>query len=859
MLLERGDHLESLRARLEEASDGSGSMVLVAGEAGAGKTSLVRAFVESLDDSTLVIQGACDPLTTPRPLSPLYDFAADPDSGLADLASGEMEPIEMFREVLDRVRNTIRPIVLLIEDIHWADEGTLDFLRFVGRRIADSEATLICTYRDDEVGPDHPLRPVLGQLIPLESTHRLSVPPLSLAAIKTLVGGQGLDAAEVLRLTDGNAFFVTELLASGETTPLTVQEAVLSRVGRLTQQPRQVVEAVSIAPRFLDIEQAAALVGATAGHIDEALAAGVLEGDGRRLSFRHELARSAVEESLPPARRLSLHRRMLRLLDEEPEPDLARMAHHAVRAGDSELILEHAPPAARQAARRGSHKEAASFFSAALTLGESLDDDDEAALQVELARELSILDRTPEAIDYIDRAVAHYRKAGDVGLLTRALISRSNARWRLNDVEAGWASVTEARDLLEDQGPSPELADVHYNLAYKSMLARKGTEAMSNLARAEETAHATGYHDSDWDMRMLEGCIQIVIGEAEAGVRILDDVRWQAREEGNVDNEMVALSMLGSGGGEARRYDASIAALNQGIEHGLAVDHDYMVSYSRAWLARVAFEQGRWDEAVEYAMLVDRTTASRTGISILTGLTALGRTRVRRGDPGGPALLEEMIELGRAHELQHAWNAICGRAEHFWLAGNPEEGLDELEPAYHRALETDSEWARGEIGFWMWRVGAIDGPPEDAAEPFSLQMSGEWRAAAEAWKQIGCPYEVGLALADGDEQALREALDILDSLGAKPLADRVRASLRSMGVESVPRGPTRSTQENPAGLTDRQLEVFDLLVSGLSNMEIAEELFLSKKTVEHHVSAIYSKLGVDGRAKAIAAARALER
>lgn len=858
MLLEREELLGSLRERLDEAKDGSGSMVLVAGEAGAGKTSLVRAFVASLDDAILVIQGACDPLTTPRPLSPLYDFASDPDSGLSDLASGERDTMAMFREVLDRLRHTIRPIVMVIEDVHWADEASLDFLRFIGRRVADSQATLICTYRDDEVGLEHPLRPVLGQLIPLDSTHRLVVPPLSIDAIRTLIGDLGVDAGELLRLTDGNAFFVTELLATGETTPHTVQEAVLGRVGRLAKQPRRVVEAVSIAPRSLDIEQASALAGATTAHIDAALAAGVLEGDGPWLRFRHELARSAVEESLPPARRLSLHRRMLRLLNEEQRPDLALMAHHAVQAGDSELILEHAPAAAREASQRGSHKEAASFFGAAIDHRGNLSGDEEAELRVALARELSIIDRTPEAIEHIDRAVMHYRHTEDVAQLTRALISQSNGRWRLNDLDGGWASLIEARELLEGGEPTPSLAEVYYNLAYKDMLARKGTDAMSYLAKAESAADSTGYHDLDWDMRMLEGCLQIVVGNASKGVEILDEVRQWAREEEKIDNEVLALSMLGSGGGEARRYEEAIRALDEGVELGVASDQDYSVSYSRAWLARVSFEQGRWDEAVAYADLVDRRTLYREGISILTGLSALGRVRIRRGDPGGLSLLEDMVELGRSHELQHAWNAICGRAEHFWLAGDSERGLDELEPAYRRALDTESEWARGEIGFWMWRIGAIDGPPEGAAEPYALQMSGDWRAAAEAWRQVGCPYEVAMALADGDANSLLEALEIFDTLGARPMSDRVRASLRRTGVESVPRGPIKSTRGNPAGLTNRQLEVLELMTEGLSNGEIAERLFIAKKTVEHHVSAILSKLGVDSRAKAIATADSLQ-
>jgi DNA-binding CsgD family transcriptional regulator len=278
------------------------------------------------------------------------------------------------------------------------------------------------------------------------------------------------------------------------------------------------------------------------------------------------------------------------------------------------------------------------------------------------------------------------------------------------------------------------------------------------------------------------------------------------------------------------------------------------VAYDRAWLARIAFEQGRWDEAVEYAELVDRTSLSRTGISVLTARGALGRVRVRRGDPGGREVLEDAIELGAPHELQHVWSPICGLAEHHWLAGGIASMIPVLEGAYQRALDTDSEWARGEIGFWMWKAGAIDGPPDHAATPFALQISGRWREAANTWREIGCPYEVALSLSEGDEEAMFEALGIFDTVGARPAANMIRAALRDRGLESIPRGPTRETATNPAGLTPRQLEVLRLIADGMSNGEIAEHLYLSKKTVEHHVSAIYSKLGVNDRPKAIAAA-----
>jgi DNA-binding CsgD family transcriptional regulator len=172
-------------------------------------------------------------------------------------------------------------------------------------------------------------------------------------------------------------------------------------------------------------------------------------------------------------------------------------------------------------------------------------------------------------------------------------------------------------------------------------------------------------------------------------------------------------------------------------------------------------------------------------------------------------------------------------------------------------LKSDSRWARGEVGFWMWLAGAIDGPPDGAATPFALHMEGRWDEAAGAWHDLGCPYEEGLALSDGDLEAKLQALEIFDRLGARPLSDRMRSRLRQEGHSGIPRGPRPATRANPLGLTSRQAEVLALIGQGLTNSEIAERLFISQKTAEHHVSAIYTRLGVTTRAEAISRALSL--
>ena len=853
-LLEREDLISALSARLEEARSGIGSLVLLAGEAGSGKTSVTRLFKREAGERALTLMGACDPLSTPRPMSPLLDYAADEESGLQQLFDGDPENIEVFNRVLDRIRHTIRPIIMIAEDIHWADQATLDFLRFVGRRIETAKAVVLCTYRDDEVASDHPLLPVLGQLLPLPTTHRLEVPALTEAAVGQLALESTVDPAELHRVTGGNAFYVTEILAGGGTLPPTVQDAVLARVSRLDRQPRAVVEAVSIAPRSLRVDHAMHLIAASAAQVDSAVASGVIEGATNDLRFRHELARTAVEASLPPARRHTLHRKMIALLLEEDPLDHARLAHHAIHADEPHLVVEHAPSAARAASQRGAHKEAISFYEAALTQSGLIEPDEVAAIRVEMSQELRIVDRPAEALEHAEKAVDHYRDTRQREKLSTALIRVATARWSVNDRAGARDATDESIAILSSGEPSGELAYAHYSSAHFHMLSRHVQPALDDVRRALQIGTDTGDIESVWSARMVEGCIRIVGGEPAQGLATLERVLSEAEQRGDQRKVAVALGMLGSGGGEARLYERAVRYLERSIAHGLEHDEDYGVAYSRAWLARVLFEQGRWDQAIDVARLVEKTAPNPEGIAMVTALGALGRVQVRQGDSTARGTLSSVLLAEPRHELQHVWSPVCGMAELHWLSGRTREMTQVLERAYGRAMDTDSEWARGEVGYWMWKSGAMSEPPDDAAEPYTLQMQGRWRDAADVWGEIGCPYEVALSLSEGDIHAMLESLSIFDDLGAKPAATLVRSRLRSLGVEAIPRGPRHETSSNPAGLTARQLEVLGAIVDGLSNAEIADELFISKKTVEHHVSAIYSKLGVDTRTRAISTA-----
>ncbi len=330
-LLERQAELQMLGTAVERAGTGRGSAVLVLGEAGIGKTSLVHAFLAAASGRARVLAGACEDLLTPRVLGPLRDAARSAPGGpLASALSPSADPDLVFAAVADELASPPSPAVLVIEDAHWADGATLDVLRYLGTRVQQLPAVLLLTYRDDAVARDHPLRAVLGVLGSTAAT-RLRLPPFTADAVRDLAASTNLDPAELFRLTSGNPFFVSEVLANpGEVVPPTVVDAVLARVRTLSPAAQAALDRLAVIPSGAEIDLLRVLVGDLAP-VAEAERAGVVEVRGDVVAFRHELARRAVTESLPASVRLELNADVLCALLTGPDCDPFRALHHAVR------------------------------------------------------------------------------------------------------------------------------------------------------------------------------------------------------------------------------------------------------------------------------------------------------------------------------------------------------------------------------------------------------------------------------------------------------------------------------------------------------------------------------------------------
>lgn len=855
-LLEREELLTSLQVLLRNAAAGQGVLLFLEGEAGIGKTSLLRAFAEAQRAQLPVYWGACDALQTPRPLGPLFDIAAQIKGELQAALDGEVERLRVFSSFLGEL---VRPPALIVlEDLHWADEATLDFLRYVGRRIGRTHSLVVASFRSDEVGPSHPLRQVLGDLA-TSGAKRSSLQALSVAAIRELIGDRDIDADELHRRTGGNPFFVTEVIATGGAgMPATVRDAVLARASRLRPSARAILDAAAVAGPRIEPWLLQELTAAESGWIDECLATGVLCAQNGVFTFRHELAREAVLEALTPTRAMSLHRMVLQALQSRSSPttDLARLAHHAEGAVLEEAVLELAPTAARDAAAKGAHRQAAQQFERALRFA-TAPTAQRASLLDDYAAEAQLGGQLPETIEARRSAVKLWQDLGDRHRQAISLAKLAHALVVSGKNTEGEATMREAVSLVENDGSSAAAVVVRRWAAHLRMLDRDVEQAIQEGELAKAAAGQLDDKESIVHALNTIGSSLIISGRVEEGCEQLERSRALAEEIRSDSWVASAFVNLGSACGEVYRFDLADNYLRRGIEFCNERDIDFSRLYQLAWQALVWMYRGRWTEAsgAAHAVLGDRRSPV---IARITALIALGRVRARRGDPAVWEALHEAQELaGNTGTLQRVALMRAARAEAAWFEGRTAEAASEASAGVELAVRKRHPWFASELLFWCWHGdGSLPGGMPDfcARQPFVLEISGRWREAAEVWRSLHCPFEAARALMEGDEVAQREALSVFETFGARPMIERMRHKLRAAGVRGLQRGPRGSTQNNLAGLTTKEVEVLGLLSQGLRNKEIGQRLHRSARTIDHHLAAIFTKLDVSTRAEAVSAA-----
>jgi DNA-binding CsgD family transcriptional regulator/tetratricopeptide (TPR) repeat protein len=852
-LLERDAELRRLRETLWGAGQGRGSVVLVSGEAGIGKTSLVRAFAREAAGRARVLAGACDDLVTPRTLGPFRDMAR----GAAPALAAAVEPGAGRDAVFGAVHQELArgPAVMLVEDVHWADDATLDVLRYLAWRIPDLPSVLVLTYREDELGGQHPLHRVLAAL-PHAEVRRLVLRPLSAGAVERLAGGHA-DAAAVLAATAGNPFFVTEVLANpGVEVPATVRDAVLARLAGLSEPTRRALELLATVPGQVERWLAEELLGDRLAALDEAERHGMLEADPGHVWFRHELARRAIERQLSATARVARNREVLAVLASHPEVELSRLSHHAHRAGDPEAVVRHGLAAAREAAAAGAFSEALAHYELVGGWSRRMPAGERAAMLEESVWVLYNLSRFEEAATRAARVVGLREGTGDPAALGQALTTLSRMRYMVNDPAGSEEAVTRAVALLEPLGDQERLGRASSYRAAILKLTDRPEEAIELARRALELGERTGQDDVVAHSLNYLGSALLDLGDP-SGAGHLRRSAAVARAASSYEYAQRAYTNLVEGLYRLGRFDELDQPLADGLayarEYGFA-SHEYNLEAHRCMLATL---RGRWDEAE--AGLRRLLAGDDPGVLASFGLSALGRLLARKGDPAAGPLLERAWRTAvRTNSVQPIALAGIARVEAAWLASDHAGAAELARVPLERTGGRGAERYRGELLRYLARCGHPVDAPAGCPPEFALGILGDWAGAAARWGSLGAPYERALELAaSGRQPELLEALAALDRLGAVAAATLVRRDLRRMGASHVPGRPRPRTRANPAGLTDRQLEVLELLAEGLTNAEIAGRLVVSVRTVDHHVAAILAKLNVGSRREAARAAAEL--
>ncbi len=857
-LLEREAALAELGGLWRRVARGDGRLVFLRGEAGVGKTSVIGRFLSGLAPGTAVLRGWCDPLDSPRPLGPLIDTLSDLGDDAAaglEVALEAGDTAALYRRLLTVLRDGQRRL-WVIEDVHWADGATLDLVRFLARRVDSLPLLLLVSYRDDELGAQHPLALTLGDVASVKALSRIGLEPLSRQSVAALAAGSGINAGRLYQLTGGNPFYVTEVLAAGvdalgrDTLPRSASEAVRGRLGRLSEPARETAEAVAVCgPRSPVTLVARLRPAAVAAGLDECLDAGVLIADGPVVAFRHELARRATLAQIPGHQHRLLHKSALAALAEPPvDPDmLAALVFHADQAGDGDAVLRYGPVAAERAAALGAHSQAAELYGLTLPHAGAVAPEQKAHWLERYAFESYLGGKADVAASCWREAIDIRHASGDRRAEGEDLRYLSEMLTGLGRTGEASAAAEASVRLLEDLGPSKELA--------------WSVQSLAQIAVARADPAAAGYAERAITLGSQVGDPAVVARArfyAAVDKVLCSGEGWDAlaaawREAMNTSELVEQAGLMGAlicwYAVLSRELDRVEGYLAEAV--AFCEDHDLSLfrMFTTAAGALGALYSGDW----AHAPLAAEQILTLPGLGPLfrvMPLVTLGLIRARRGEQSAWPLLDEALDSVGELDRRLLWLVQAARAEAAWLDGDDDTARTQAQLALDATPAQVSPWLVGDLRRWAHLPGApSESASGDPLTPYDSEISGDWQAAAEAWARRGCPYDAALAQLGGDIAAVQSALETFRTLGARAAAQRARQQLAAL------RGPTRGARRtDPQQLSAREREVLTHLAAGHSNADIAAILHLSPKTVGNHVSAIFAKLGVENRTQAAALA-----
>ena len=843
-LLERDAELSALEQAVGAADRGRGSVVLVTGEPGIGKSALVREFTARVGDRASALVGCCDELISPRPLSALRDLADEVSSPLSSALRGGVPPGVLHSLLVRELRTGGRPTVLVVEDVQWADQATLDALTIVGRRVPELPAVLILTFRPGELGPTHPL------LTTVESLQRATAAHLELSALsRRAVRGLAGDAtARVYQMTGGNPLLVTQILQEEDELPPSLSTMVLGRVARLPDASRELLELVSVVPgrvqtAVLDLAEPTWPAAAEPAERSQ-----LISSDADHVWFRQEVSRRAVHSNLPPVARRRLHGRVLTAL-QQLDADPAELVHQAAGAGADEIAGEHALPAAHQARAVGSNREAYAHLQRAAAFADRLDLRQRARLWEDLADSAYLVGRTDVALEAASSSVNAHFEAGQPHEAARCLSTRAHLHWMLGNGSQARRDARNAARRLGAGAPEATRAQAWLRLAELSALASRRRESTRWANRALHLAH----EDAEVRARALItlGTMRLQLDPDDTAT--MDQALECCRAARLHHHTLLVRTAFGFVNLQWVRPDEALRQVHRGRAEARVHEIDTISRYLDGTSAWLHLRAGRTSEATVLARQVSSQGTGPATVADLQARTVMAELSLRHGSDDVDDVLSELADdVDRTRELQRIQPVLELQVEHALLRGAPMP-VDRFRQV--RRIVGSEPLRAGGLAGRFWAYAALCRMPSDftgrSSSPHAAMRMHDWRGAADAFGDVGWWYDRAMLLSvEGSMEALREAMTIARDLGAPRLEEHLSRRLQGNG-RPVPRGPARSTRANPAGLTDRQVEVLGLLQAGLTNAEIAARLQLSVRTVEHHLSDAYAKLEVSGRVEAV--------
>ncbi|MBB2909181.1 DNA-binding CsgD family transcriptional regulator/tetratricopeptide (TPR) repeat protein [Streptosporangium becharense] len=938
----RETELADLAEALGRARENSAATVLIGGEAGVGKSRLVGCFAErAAAEGVHVLTGGCVELSTEglayAPFTAairqlVRECGADevaallPGRGARDLArllpefgepSGDLESdtarARLFEQILTLLERLAerRPVLLVIEDLHWADRSSRDLIAFLSRNLRTAPLLMVLTYRSDDLHRQHPLRPVLAELGRLDGVLRMDLPRLTQAEVAAQMAGILGTAPEfarvdtVYRRSEGIPLFVEALLECGRDCafPSSLHDLIIGSVEQLPEETQRVLRVAAAGGTRVGHDLLAAVSGLCDLDLDDALrpaiAANVLQvADSRTYVFRHALIREAVHDELLPGEHVRLHARFAEEIGRDrtlvPRGRAAiEIAHHWYSARDDVWALVSAWEAARKAAKTFAYNEMMKLLERVLALWSKVPD---AAERIG-ADHTTVLEKAASAAGaagepdrgsrFVMAALEELDERTEPARVARLLVQRSQfekSRRRpgvLDDLRYAERLVPE---------PGLDRADVLSKLGSYLMFSGEFAEGTALTEEALRIARRHGEQCLEADLLLNLALGHSIEGDLATTIAVNSTAQAIGERVGSgrivlraIANNVDALNNMGR---STEAVELALEGERLARKYGRYRVQGTFIANNRAEALETL---GRFEEAAqlaEYALSLDPTPRNRNHLRRVRGDVAVarGETEVLR------AVLTEVGAFGDAQQdLMQELTANTRLVIGFHLLdGEPLAALEVAERVAREAritskpmlgwrmlgllggmCETVEQLAPARVAVLRGQVEEVaatmnvDSPVADA---YRLGLTRDHDAAAVAWERLGRPFPRATSLlhaarvvaATGDRAGagarLRTAHPIAVALSARPLTAEIENLARRVGASLTEESRVEENRAGEAVLTPRELEVLRLVTRGLSNRDIAAELFISAKTVSVHVSNILGKLGVSSRGEAAAAA-----